>query len=181
MSTLIDFVGKKFGRLLVKARAPSRGNCTFWLCLCDCGVVKEVWAGSLQSGNAKSCGCARNETLKRMFTTHGATANGKVTLEYTMWSHSRAVAKKNNLPHNLELSDIVIPMHCPVFGFELCRENKVKPQYNSPSLDKLIPSLGYVKRNVRVISFKANWLKQNSSLEELKKIAEWLEGELNAR
>lgn len=34
---------------------------------------------------------------------------------------------------------------------------------------------GYVSGNVRVISYKANALKRNGTLEELKKLVAWLE------
>ena len=43
---------------------------------------------------------------------------------------------------------------------------------SSPSLDRIIPSLGYVKGNIRVISFRANTLKNNATLSELELILE---------
>jgi hypothetical protein len=49
---------------------------------------------------------------------------------------------------------------------------------NSPTLDRIIPSLGYVRGNVKVISMRANVLKHNASLDELKKLVAWLEKEL---
>ena len=173
MSTLKDLTGKRFGKLLVKERAKSRGKRTYWSCLCDCGVEKEVWGGTLAYGTSNSCGCARRESLKRIFTKHGATVNGESTPEYNMWQASRATAKRNGLPHNLALVDIIIPKHCPVLGIEL-HVNKGRPRFDSPSLDKLVPALGYVKGNVCVMSYRANWLKQNSSLEEITKLAEWM-------
>lgn len=36
-----------------------------------------------------------------------------------------------------------------------------------PSLDKIIPKLGYVKGNVWVVSNKANRIKSNATIEEL--------------
>jgi hypothetical protein len=172
-NTLKDLTGKRFGKLVIKARSACRGTKTYWHCLCDCGIEKEVWGGALAYGTSRSCGCARNETLRRVFTTHGATVNGESTPEYLMWSASRATAKRNGLPHNLELSDIIIPKFCPVLGIEL-KVNKGRPKFDSPSLDKLVPSLGYVKGNVSVMSYRANWLKQNSSIEEITKLAEWM-------
>ncbi len=38
---------------------------------------------------------------------------------------------------------------------------------DSPSLDKIIPKLGYVKGNVWVVSNKANRIKSNATIEEL--------------
>ena len=46
---------------------------------------------------------------------------------------------------------------------------------DSYSLDKIIPELGYVKGNVWIISNKANAIKSNASLEELKLLVKNLE------
>lgn len=40
----------------------------------------------------------------------------------------------------------------------------------SPSLDKIIPSLGYVPGNVRIISARANLLKNDATVDELRAI-----------
>lgn len=44
----------------------------------------------------------------------------------------------------------------------------MNPNEDSPSIDKVIPELGYVRGNVWVISNKANRIKNNATLEELK-------------
>ena len=41
---------------------------------------------------------------------------------------------------------------------------------DSPSLDRIVPELGYVKGNIRVISNRANHLKSDATLEEHRKI-----------
>ena len=45
---------------------------------------------------------------------------------------------------------------------------------NSPSLDKIIPSKGYVEGNVAWISFKANAIKNDANSEEILKVSKWL-------
>lgn len=67
MSSFIDLSGQRFGELEVLVRAASRKGGTYWLCRCDCGVEKEIWAGNLRSGSRKSCGCSR--TKHGMWTT----------------------------------------------------------------------------------------------------------------
>jgi len=82
-------------------------------------------------------------------------------------------AKENNLPFNLELSDIVIPENCPALGIPLFL-GKGKVTDNSPTVDKIIPSKGYVKDNIAVISYRANSIKRDATERELHKIADWM-------
>lgn len=93
--------------------------------------------------------------------------------ERRMLYEARSRAKKFGLPFNLEESDIVIPSNCPVLGIPIERGNG-KLVRGSPTLDRLIPELGYTKGNVAVISFRANSLKSNASAEELETVAEWM-------
>lgn len=102
----------------------------------------------------------------RKWIRHGKTG----TPEYAMLKHCANRAKDAGLPFNLEIQDIVIPARCPVLGIEL-RPAKGRPDHNSPSLDKIIPSLGYVRGNVRVISWRANLLKNNGTPAELRLVA----------
>jgi hypothetical protein len=84
-----------------------------------------------------------------------------------MFLSSRSRARYANIPYNLTEDDIIIPEYCPILGMKLEfveRNNNL----NSPSIDKIIPELGYVKGNVRVISRKANMMKLNCNFEELK-------------
>ena len=40
-------------------------------------------------------------------------------------------------------------------------------KFDSPTIDKLIPSLGYTKGNVWIVSRRANMIKSDATLEEL--------------
>ncbi len=88
---------------------------------------------------------------------------------------AKARAKKNNLPFNLEINDIIIPEFCPLLEIPLERKSYTIERTgflpNSPSMDKIIPELGYVKGNIMIISMKANAMKYNASLNELKTFA----------
>ena len=91
-----------------------------------------------------------------------------------MLGRAKQRAKKLGLDFNLELSDIFIPETCPLLGIVLERKPGVQAD-SAPSLDRLDSSFGYVKGNVWVISWRANNIKGNSSLEELKRLVEGLE------
>jgi hypothetical protein len=56
-----DLTGQRFGRLVVRGRAPSpnTNRDAYWLCQCDCGGNKEASTSSLRRGKTPSCGCLR--------------------------------------------------------------------------------------------------------------------------
>lgn len=86
----------------------------------------------------------------------------------------KARAKKQGLPFNISKEDIVVPEKCPVLNIPLI-VSKGRLSDNSPSIDKKIPSLGYVKGNISIISFKANRIKTNATLADLKEVVKWME------
>lgn len=100
--------------------------------------------------------------------------NRKEKPELHMLRAARKRAKQKGLDFNLTVGDIVIPDICPVLGIKL-EVNAQVSKDNSPTLDRIIPELGYVKGNIAVISKKANTIKNNGSLEEVKKVLEWME------
>ena len=89
-------------------------------------------------------------------------------------------ANSQNIPFNLEESDIVIPSVCPVLGISI-KIHTGRGGYfpDSPTVDRIIPELGYVKGNVKIISFRANLLKTNATLTELKAIVKYIEDNNN--
>lgn len=91
-----------------------------------------------------------------------------------MYNRAKQRAKEKNLEFNINISDIIIPEFCPALGVPLIRA-KGKPDNNSPTLDRIDNSKGYVKGNIQVISHRANTLKSNGSLHELKKITQYME------
>lgn len=96
--------------------------------------------------------------------------------EKIMLIAARRRAKILNLPFNLELEDIQIPDACPVLGVPLVSNfGGGTVSNNSPSLDKIIPELGYVKGNVCVISYKANRLKSDLTRDQLQRFLDYID------
>jgi len=85
-------------------------------------------------------------------------------------------AKKKQLPFNLNSKDIleIIPNNfiCPILNIQM--ELYSKDIMMSPSVDRIISQNGYVKNNIQIISNKANSIKNNATLEELKQIREYM-------
>lgn len=83
-------------------------------------------------------------------------------------------AKKAGVPFSLTEEDIIIPSYCPVFGVRLERALGSKgPGANSPSLDRRVPSQGYVPGNIVVISNRANRAKSDLTVDELCALADF--------
>lgn len=62
-SKLINLVGQKFGKLLVKEFIEIDNGNTWWLCICDCGNERIANTNNLRSGEMNSCGCSKKTTL----------------------------------------------------------------------------------------------------------------------
>jgi len=93
-----------------------------------------------------------------------------------MWWSARQRAKRNGLEFKIQLEHISIPDVCPVLGIRLKQSlGKRGPSDCSPSLDRLIPSKGYVPGNVAVISHLANRLKTNASAAQLRLVADYID------
>lgn len=85
---------------------------------------------------------------------------------------ARRRALKRGLPFDLVSGDIEVPAFCPVLGIPLFRAVGASAQGpNSPTLDRVVPDLGYVRGNVRVISSRANQIKSDATPAELLQVA----------
>lgn len=85
-------------------------------------------------------------------------------------------AKRDGLDFDIELSDIVIPDICPILGIPIFRSTTGRVCNNSPSLDRVDNTQGYLKHNVRVISNKANAMKRDNSIETLERLLQYMKG-----
>ncbi len=90
---LENLSGRRFGKLVVEARAPNVGRNTMWFCACDCGATsKSVRASHLKSGATQSCGCFNTECKIERQTTHGDAPFDKQNTapEYRIWRHIKS-------------------------------------------------------------------------------------------
>jgi len=96
---------------------------------------------------------------------------------HTMLQTAKRTARNNKLPFDLtaEYLESIYPADnkCPVFGFEMEISKQGESRDKSPSLDKIVPEMGYVIGNVTIVSLKANRMKNNGTLEDLKKVLEY--------
>jgi hypothetical protein len=122
-------------------------------------AVRRAWS----KNNRKSS----NETLKKYYASNP---------DFGLWVWAKARAKKNGKPFTIIRTDVVIPEFCPVLGIRL-EKGKGKVCDTSPSLDCIVPELGYVPGNIAVMSFRANTIKQNATVAELDAVSAWLKAQ----
>lgn len=97
--------------------------------------------------------------------------------EHHIFDRARSRASKKGLDFDIEVSDIVIPEFCPALGIPLVRATGHLTD-NSPSIDRIDSTKGYIKGNIAIISNRANRIKSNSTPTELRRIANWAEDTL---
>lgn len=84
-------------------------------------------------------------------------------------------ARDKDVPFDISIDDLLpLPTHCPIFNIELDYQAIANVQLNCASIDRVIPELGYVKGNVRIMSWKANKLKSFGTADEHRAIAKFM-------
>lgn len=134
-----------------------------------CGLSKEESdyrkrnraSGGLR-GVCKSCECVEQEQRRSKYP------------EKYLLTIAKSRAKMKGLVFDITLDDIEIPLVCPVLKIPLFRG--VVGNANSPSLDRIDNSKGYIKGNVAVISQKANTIKGFADTVQLEAVLNYMKG-----
>lgn len=75
-----QFIGKKYGRLLIESGFFQKGK-AYFNCVCDCGAQRTVYKHDLTSGKTLSCGCYSKDLGHTLHRKHGGT-NERL---YSVW------------------------------------------------------------------------------------------------
>ena len=102
---------------------------------------------------------------------------GRIAIQH-IWRRARELGRVCTIT----AADIVVPEKCPVLGIPIIcapseRGKHKGPSDNSPSVDCFDNSGGYTPDNIRVISFRANTLKRDATIEELERVIAYMRGE----
>ncbi len=87
---------------------------------------------------------------------------------------ARKRAERLGLPFELNDEDLATPETCPICGTKLVMQEGQGGGNSSPSMDRIVPTLGYTKANTVILCHSCNRKKQNSTAEELAALAEWI-------
>lgn len=197
-----DLTGVTFNDLTaVKFVGKQKGHTNVWTWVCVCGKEVDIPASKVKTGHNRSCGCLkhREKESKKICkhcgeisyrkNRHGNFAsvcqkcyNRQCNSFKTrnpkkfMVQCAKVRANKAGVPFSITDEDFDIPEFCPVLGVKL--ESGTKKYHEaSPSLDRIIPSKGYVPGNVVVMSFRANRIKGDATPEELRTIINWMDAQ----
>lgn len=96
----------------------------------------------------------------------------RVNASRRILNEARRSAKAKNIEFNLTLADIIIPEVCPVLGMSLSVGSGARTN-SSISIDRIDPKKGYIKGNIIIVSWRANKLKSDASIDELRTIADF--------
>lgn len=102
-----------------------------------------------------------------------------------LWLDKVLMAKGVSVKDRHEILEVVdLPDRCPILGIELkyvsgrvAKDEESTWGYrtdSSPSIDKIVPSLGYTIGNIHVISWRANRIKNDGTPEEHRKISDYI-------
>jgi len=142
---------------------PSGRKRSNYACLCECGNDKVVYAEgyNLKNGRFKSCGCLRKR------------ASGlSNTIEYRLWKSAKDRSEKKGWEFTITLDDIKIPLVCPLLEIPIVMHSTRERHFNAPSVDRINSTKGYTKDNIWIISHRANQLKNDATLAEMKLMVE---------
>lgn len=117
----------------------------------------------------------RKEYYKKYYKDNKGRLIDKARHRYANYSDVRKLvnaakqrAKMKNLEFDITPNDIDVPEFCPILGEKLIKHTRY-----APSIDRIDSTRGYTKDNVWIISRRANLMKNDATVEDLKRFAEW--------
>ncbi len=166
--TRVALEGQRFGKLVVlNKRATQKGHSIYWLCLCDCGVEKEIAASNMLSGKSLSCGRCELPVGPAHPNWKGY---GEISRRY--WTGLLAGASARSLVVTISIEDAwnlfcAQNRRCALTDLPLCLQNPGKNGYGlaTGSLDRVDSEQGYILGNVQWVHKDINRMKNHYTQE----------------
>lgn len=167
-----DETGNKYNKLTVIEQGEKDKYGTIrWICQCDCGNKTLVGGYFLRSGKTKSCGCIKG----------GVVRSGNALYNH-IFSQLRGYSKKKNLPFDLSVEHIKELSHgkctyCKRLPYiEKAAYHRTRYSTGEDEIlalngvDKVIPSLGYIRANCVSCCKYCNRAKSDLTIDEFKNL-----------
>lgn len=150
----------KYSQLTEEQKEKQREQCRLWASRNDRTEYRKAY----YEANKDRLKSLKNEYMKKLKRTNPG---------LYLFNKARNRARERGLAFDITPHDVVVPEACPYLGIplytDLCKQSD-----NSPTLDRIDSSKGYVRNNVEVISMRANRIKNDATGEELLRMAERL-------
>lgn len=147
-------------------------------CCRICGVVKPLSSFNYRSDSGKyrsECKPCKSDIHHRYYETKYSNIAKEKSKKKRQEDQRASLllsckmsARKKGLEFNITVDDIQIPEVCPILGIKLTNIQGSGRVWSNASVDRIDSSKGYVVGNVQVISCKANTMKQDATVEELR-------------
>jgi hypothetical protein len=170
MAVKINLKGQTFGLWTVLKEAPSKKYNTYWLCKCQCGIIRAVSRDGLCGGGSKSCGCFRKINYSGK---NNPCWTGYNDLSGSHWAIILNNAKTRKIKVLITIKEawnkfIQQKGKCALSGVPL-QFSKRRQKMNkdtTASLDRIDSSKGYILDNIQWIHKKINFMKQKMPQKE---------------
>ena len=119
-----------------------------------------------------TCVSCRSSLARGRYLRHKSTAYFKLKA-----TRARSRSQSLHLPEcdlTAEYLESIWTGYCPVLSIPL-KTDTYRSDPQLAELDRFVPELGYRRGNVTFMSHRANMLKTDSSLTELRKVVKWME------
>ena len=158
-----------------KGETIDESMCSVVFDIVDNNLMKQIYELIIYYPNKlRELKIINDQTIKDFYNTYGScidimkSSGGRCRSNLVGGAYKRAL--EYNLPFDIISEDLILELNCPILGIPLIFDSP-KPSHNSPSLDRVIPELGYVKGNIEVVSMLANQMKSNANKEQLVKFS----------
>lgn len=139
-----------------------------------CGADKEDTDFNRVKGKCNTC-CYSQEYNKIKEKMGNVDGGEIVYLKKVILSKAKKRSKKKNLEFNLTLGDLINIKNntCPILGHEILYKSGIDNK-RSASLDRVDPNKGYIKGNVKIVSYEGNSLKNRNNYHSAVKMLEYI-------
>lgn len=174
-SKVKNLIGNEYNRLTVLSYSRKENNKHLWMCECICGNIKELNSGDIKSNKVRSCGCLKEEELKKRFTTHGFTKNKS----YQTWKHIKQRCLNENCKSYHKYGGCGINICDRWLIFENFLFDMGEPK-EGQSIDRIDNDKGYFKENCRWATSKEQCRNKKFNIKlthdnQTKCVSEWAE------
>lgn len=158
-----DFVGLRFGSLIVKSKSYIKSTKQYWNCVCDCGYEYNVTTSSLLKNKNISC-----DTCRRLNSREDSLIKTTVWNKYINGAKTRKIDFTITKEYVVKLFELQ-NRKCALSGIDINfspSQGKKLRKSTTASLDRIDSSKGYIEGNVQWVHKTVNKMKMNLDEDE---------------